>query len=222
MAYSSLAEMTGYPAELARARETAARKALALDPADAQAHAALATHYMDAGDPARAEAEFDKALSLNPGSADLLAIYAGWASGFGEPDQGVEAAERAMRLNPYTPPWAVYNFAYAYFMADRYEDALRQFDRMPADAYTPSAYVYRAAALGGLGRTDAARRAVAEALARQPGLSIEAFADGYATNDEERERLITTMRAAGFPVCAAAPDLASDPDLRRLDECTTS
>ena len=222
MAYSSLAEMTGYPAELARARETAARKALALDPADAQAHAALATQYMDAGDPARAEAEFDKALSLNPGSADLLAIYAGWASGFGEPDQGVEAAERAMRLNPYTPPWAVYNFAYAYFMADRYEDALRQFDRMPADAYTPSAYVYRAAALGGLGRTDAARRAVAEALTRQPGLSIEAFADGYATNDEERERLITTMRAAGFPVCAAAPDLASDPDLRRLDECTTS
>ena len=222
MAYSSLAEMTGYPAELARARETAARKALALDPADAQAHAALATHYMDAGDPARAEAEFDKALSLNPGSADLLAIYAGWASGFGEPEQGVEAAERAMRLNPDTPPWAVYNFAYAYFMADRYEDALRQFDRMPADAYTPSAYVYRAAALGGLGRTDAARRAVAEALARQPGLSIEAFADGYATNDEERERLITTMRAAGFPVCAAAPDLASNPDLRRLDECTTS
>ena len=28
------------------------------------------------------------------------------------------------------------------------------------------------------------------------------------------------MRAAGFPVCAAAPDLASDPDLRRLAECT--
>ena len=80
---------------------------------------------MDAGDPARAEAEFDKALSLNPGSADLLAIYAGWASGFGEPEQGVEAAERAMRLNPDTPPWAVYNFAYAYFMAGRYEDALR-------------------------------------------------------------------------------------------------
>jgi tetratricopeptide (TPR) repeat protein len=222
MAYASLAEMTGYPVDLPRAREAAARKAVELDPADAQAHAALATHYMDAGDPARAEAEFDKALSLNPGSADLLATYAGWASGFGEPESGVAAAERAMRLNPDTQPWAVYNFAYAYFMAGRYESSLRQFDRMPNDAYTPSAYVYRAAALGALGRTDAAKAAVAEAVARQPDLSIESFADGFSANEADRARLIDTMRNAGFPVCAAAATLAVSPGLRRLPECVTS
>ena len=158
MAYGGLAETTGYPADLLKSREAAARKAVDLDPGDAQAHAALATHYMDVGDPARAKAEFDKALSLNPGSADLLAIYAGWASGFGEPDQGVQAAERAMRLNPDPQPWAVYNFVYAYFMAGRYEDALRQFDRMPIDAFTPGTYIIRSATLAALGRTDAARR----------------------------------------------------------------
>ena len=115
---------------------------------------------MDNGDTARGEAEFDKALRLNPGSADLLATYAGWASNFGKPDKGVAAAERAMRLNPDTPPWAMYNFAYAYFMAGRYADALRAFDRMPADAYSPSAYVYRAATLGALGEHEAAKQAV--------------------------------------------------------------
>ena len=92
-----------------------------LDPRMRRRHAALATYYMDSNDAGRAEAEFDKALKLNPGSADLLSIYAGWASGFGEPEKGVEAAEQAMRLNPDTPAWAVYNFAYAYFMAGRYD-----------------------------------------------------------------------------------------------------
>ena len=56
----------GYPADIQQAREAAARKGVALDPADAQAHAALATYYMDSGDPARAEAEFDKALRPEP------------------------------------------------------------------------------------------------------------------------------------------------------------
>ena len=157
--YAGLADMEEYPANIQNAREAAARKAVTLDPGDAQAHAALATYYMDTGDAARAEAEFDKALRLNPGSADLLAIYAGWASNFGEPEKGVAAAEQAMRLNPDTPAWAMYNFAYAYFMADRFADALRTFDRMPVDAYPPSAYIYRAAALGALGQTEAAKLA---------------------------------------------------------------
>ena len=218
-AYAGLAEIEGYPDEVVAEREAAARKAVELDPGDAQAHAALATDYMDAGETARAEAEFDKALALNPGSADLLAIYAGWASGFGEPDAGVAAAERAMRLNPDVQPWAVYNFAYAYFMAGRYEDALRQFDRMPRDAYTPSTFVYRAATLGMLGRDDV-KAATADALAALPGVTIETFAASYWASS--RERLVEAMRAAGFPVCASANQVATMPGLVRLPECVTS
>ncbi|MGD9512146.1 MAG: tetratricopeptide repeat protein, partial [Geminicoccaceae bacterium] len=220
--YAGLSEMKGYPADLEAARQEAAQKAVMLDPADASAHAALATYYMDHGDAARAENEFDKALKLNPGSADLLATYAGWASNFGEPEEGVAAAERAMRLNPVPPYWALYNFAYAYFMVGQYEAALRMFDRMPADAYTPATYVYRAATLGALGETAAAREAVAEALAQMPDLSIEAFVADYASNPSERDRLIETMRAAGFGACAPATELGARPDLPRLPECLAS
>jgi tetratricopeptide (TPR) repeat protein len=222
LTYGDLAETAGYPPRLQEAREAAARKAIEFDPADAEAHAALAAFYMDIGDAARAEAEFDRALALNPGSADLLAIYAGWASDFGEPEQGAEAAERAMRLNPATPAWAVYNFGYAFFMVGRYDDALRMLNRLPKDAYTPATYVYRAAALGALGRTEEAKKAVAEALAHNPGLSIEGFASGYGSNDAQRQRLTETMRLAGFPVCAGEADVKADPDLRRLPECVTS
>ena len=222
LTYGGLAEMTGYPADLEAARQAAAQKAVTLDPADASAHAALATYYMDTGDAARAEAEFDKALRLNPGSADLLATYAGWASNFGEPEEGAAAAERAMRLNPDTPAWALYNFAYAFFMAGRYDDALRMFNRMPADTYTANGYVYRAAALGGLGDTAAAKRAVADATRRLPEISIETFVADQASNPAERDRLVETMRAAGFPVCASPAALAADPGLQRLPECAAS
>jgi pentatricopeptide repeat protein len=217
--YAGLAEMAGYPADLQAARQAAAQKAVALDPADASAHAALATYYMDTGDAARAESEFSKALRLNPGSVDLLSIYAGWASNFGEAAKGVAAAERALRLNPDTPAWALYNFGYAYFMVGRYDDALRMFNRMPADTYSPNAYVYRAATLGGLGKTAEAKRAVADAMTKQPDLSVEAFAASQSSNSAERDRLVETMRAAGFPLCVSAPARAADPDLFRLPEC---
>ena len=222
LTYGGLAEMTGYPADLQAARQVAAQKAVALDPADASAHAALATYYMDTGDAARAESEFDKALRLNPGSADLLATFAGWASNFHKPEEGVAAADRAIRLNPDTPAWALYNFGYAYFMAGRYDDALRMFNRMPADTYTPNTYVYRAATLGALGDTAAAKRAVADATSKLPDISIETFVADQSSNPSERERLVETMRAAGFPACASAAALSAEPDLQRLPECTTS
>ena len=62
--------------ELRQAAMDAARRAVELDPADAEAHAALAEQIGFTGDLAGAEAEYDKALGLNPNSADLLTWYA--------------------------------------------------------------------------------------------------------------------------------------------------
>jgi TolB-like protein/class 3 adenylate cyclase len=222
LTYGSLAEMEGYPQDMQQLRLTAAQKAIDLDPSDGAAHAALATYYMDTGDSPRAESEFDKALRLNPGSADLLSIYAGWASNFGKPEEGVAAAERALRLNPDTPSWALYNFGYAYFMTDRYTEALKMFDRMPADTYTDNALVYRAATLAALGNADAARRAVDAAMARQPDLNIEVFAADQSSTEVERKRLVDTMRAAGFPPCAPPEVAATRPDLPRPPECRSA
>ena len=80
-----------------------------------------------------------------------------------------------MRLNPDTPPLAMHNFAYAYFMVGRYADALRILDRLPMDAYPPSAYIYRAATLGRWGKHEAAKQAVDVALKHNPNLSIETW-----------------------------------------------
>ena len=86
----------------------------------------------------------------------------------------------------------------------------------------PQAFLPPVVANGLLGRTDAAKKAVTLALANDPGVSIEKFADEMASNNVERERLIETMRAASFPVCASEADLKAKPDLIRLPECVTS
>ncbi len=222
MALGDLAEIEGYPEQVQDAREAAAHKAVELDPLDPTAHVALATVYMDSGNAPRAQAEFDSAFDINPNSADLLAMYAGWASDLGAAEDGAKAALRANQLDPEMPPWAVYDNAYAFFMAGHYDEARRLFDRMPREAYTPSTWVYRAATLGMLGDTERARDAVADALTATPDLTIEAFAHTHGSNEAQRRRLIETMRAANFPVCAGAAVIAASPGLHRLPECAAS
>ena len=215
-AYSGLVDETP---EVRKAREDAARRAVELDPNDAEARVALATVYGDAEDLPQAEAQFDEALHLSPNSADLLSIYADWGYHFGKPQAAVEAAERAMRLNPNTPTWAYSNFARAYFSAGRYADAVRMSDRLPPETYLRNDWVYRAAALGGLGRTDEARAAVAETLARFPDVTTEWGAWWYGLHETEYGRLVETMRAAGFPPCAGEDKVAATPGMKHLPEC---
>jgi TolB-like protein/class 3 adenylate cyclase/Tfp pilus assembly protein PilF len=220
--YSVLAGFLDDPREVGKAQADAARRAVELDPADAEAHAALAYVHGTAGDLPRVEAELDKALSLNPNSADILTFYAGWASSFGKAEEGMTAAERAMRLNPNMPAWALNSFRYAYFMVGRYEDALRMQDRRPRESYQRYDYVFRAASLAALGRVDEARAAVAETLKQFPNITVEGFAGAPEWSEAERRRLTETMRKAGFPICADKVDLKNMPGIRRLSECTST
>lgn len=132
--YSLLAGWVDSP-ELGELFMAAAQRAVELDPLDAEAHAALGFAIGAAGDLKQAEAAFEKALSLNPNSADILTFYAMWASGFGKAGKGVEAAEHAIRLNPEMPGWALSAYRYAFFMAGRYEEALRFQERRPKQSY---------------------------------------------------------------------------------------
>jgi Tfp pilus assembly protein PilF len=207
--------------ELRQAGMDAARRAVDLDPADAEAHAALAHMVGATGDLVHTEAEFDKALDLNPNSADLLTWYAGWANSFGKGDKGAEAADRARRLNPNMPTWALGLYRYAYFMAGRVEDALRMQERTPRENYRRQDHIWRAMLLATVGRTDDAHAVVADTLAHFPGVSIESYARTPDWSDAERERLTEAMRKAGFPACATAEDLKNMPGIKRLPECIT-
>ena len=104
-------------------------------------------------------------------------------------------------------------------MAGRYEDAARMLERVPPENYTRSRWIFRAASYAALGRAEEAQAIVKQALDRFPDLTIEGFVSDPGWNEAERQRLIETMRAAGFPACAKPEELAPFAKPVRLPEC---
>ena len=196
-----------------------ARRAVEIDPRDAMAHAQVAWVLGVQGNFVASEAEFETALRLNPGDAEILTLYSVWAGTFGHPELGAEAVDHAIRLNPNYPFWQAYNFGPAYFMAGRFEDALRILERLPKDKYLFWSWVFRAASYAALGRSAEAKAATSDALQHFPDLTIEGFTGTADSSDADRSRLIGPMRAAGSPPCAKPETLAKNPQLVRLPEC---
>lgn len=215
-----LSKRYGAPAESAtREALAAAQRAVALDPMDAEAHAALAVMLADQGQLERAKAEFEAALRLNPGHIETLTFYSGWASAFGDAEAGAEAADRALRLDPDYAPWAPSLFRWAYFMAGRYADALWISERQPPENRSRYGKTLHAAILGALDRKSEAAAAVFDLLADDPDLTVEGFVSDPLLTAKDRQRLTENLIRAGLPLCAP-PDLRSRiDDAFRLPEC---
>jgi TolB-like protein len=199
--------------------EDAAYRALTLDPGDAEAHAVVASALANRNDFVRAKAEFDVALRLAPNAAEILIFYIGRASTFGEPERGADLVARAIRLDPNYPNWANRPFAIANFMAGRYQQAVDFFERLGTDKHNWKSWSMHAGALAALGRSQEAATLVAEALEAHPELSIELVVNEPGWSDAEHQRLIETMRLAGFPPCDRAGALVEIAAPRRLPEC---
>ena len=92
-------------------------------------------------------------------------------------------------------------------------------ERLSPDQWTRFVFVRKAAVLAALGRVEEAKVVVADALKRFPGLTIQAIVSTPAWGDFERQRLIETMRKAGFPACAVPETVAKVTKLASLPEC---
>jgi len=198
----------------------AAKRAVALDPSDAEAHSVLGSALAERGELAQAKSSFDTSLRLAPNAFEILALFAGWAPELGEAHRGAEMAERAVRLNPYYPTWSAQIFGWTYFAVGRYEDALQMLDRLTLENYGDFCWVARAGALASLGRSAEAEATVRQALERFPDLTIESYVYGRSMSGDLRSHLIETMRLAGFPPCGKAEEMPGVAEPMRLPECT--
>jgi DNA-binding winged helix-turn-helix (wHTH) protein/tetratricopeptide (TPR) repeat protein len=148
-------------AEVADRADTAAKRALTLDPDLPTAHYASASlemaHHWRFD---KAETGFRRALELDPTSVQSRFGYAHLKFAKGEVPAALRLIEEALRLDPASPLLGARYCQAFYYARDfhRAEAECRKvLDREPGYAL---AYYYLALSLGSLGRTDEARRSL--------------------------------------------------------------
>ena len=195
------------------------RRAVELDPMDAEAHAGLGFALAHDGDLKQAEAEFGEALRLNPSSADVLTRYAFWASTFGKPNEGAAMAERAIRLNPNAPPWAFASFAVPSSWPGNTSSALQIHQRLPKEMFADADYIEAAEILIAADQAEAAGRC-RRGAGRVPDDHHRKLDRRSGWSDADRRKTVALMREAGFPACASKAEVEKGGIVVRLPECT--
>jgi adenylate cyclase len=193
----------GAPNEAYSSAESLARRAIALDPADAEAHATLARAILvSRGDYEGALAEARRALALNPNLAIAHTVLAQTLIFSGQPRQGVAAFERAVRLDPRyrMAPGGANLFVIGLYFSREYESAAEAANRaVRADPEYPLLYRWLAAALGQLGRTAEATEALERAIEVAPA-SFDVYVRQRVPwhRPEDHAHMLEGLRKAGW------------------------
>ena len=98
--------------EAQKSCERLAQRAVALDPADAETRACLATFLVNRGDFDGAQTEAERALAISPNLARAYEALAMTLIFGGRPKDGLAVLERCIRLDPSCPEmWSLLNWA---------------------------------------------------------------------------------------------------------------
>ena len=155
--------------ETLRSAEASARRAVALDGADAEARSLLSTALRRRGDYEGGLAEAERALTISPNMAG--AHYAKGASlvSAGRPKEALAAIERSIRLDPRRSAVRFNQIALALYFTGEYDAAVDAANRaIRSSPNYPNPYRWLAAALGQLGRIEEAKQALEKAIAIAP------------------------------------------------------
>lgn len=216
--FAWLATTEAGAAELFQQMLRYARKAVSLDPMDADAHAALGYALTMTGDYEQGQVHLEEAQRLTPNAFDILIFLSCLAP---TPEKEVAAADHAIAINPAYPKWAVPCLRLAYVLAGRHADAIQVQSRQPEEEWNTDGFVVVAGSLAMLGRKEEAAAVVKRGIAKFPGLlSIERFALNRGWPPDSIKVVEDLMRRAGFPACATNQELADTPQPVRLPECT--
>src|SRR6478672_6674004 len=185
-----------------RSAETLARRAVALDGADAEARSCLGWALQARGEADDALAEIERALSMSPNLA-IAHGHRGATLIFAErPKEGLTALETCIRLDPRDPYLAVrlLHIACGLYFCSEYEAAIEASKRL-IRSYPDFPMIYRwsAAALGQLGRTTEAKEELEKAILRAPG-AFDMYVRKRAPwfRPEDHAHLVEGLRKAGW------------------------
>lgn len=176
-----------------------ARRALALDPDEAEVHRILGSINISSGELEKALQHFKRGLEINPSHAYLVAKTAEIYNCLGQPLMALELATKAKEIDPYIPENAWEEEVIAYYLLGRYQEALAlvgQFER-------PSrrALVYAVASSVHCEDVKGVARLAAALLRMDPHFTVSAFLQAvHFYNGEIEQQLAADLQAADLPV----------------------
>jgi adenylate cyclase len=189
-------------AEIMSSTAALARRAVALDGADAEARSLLCSTLWARGDYEGALAEAERALAMAPNLAFAHHMFGTTLIFSGRAKEGVAALERSIRLDPRHPRSEVRLNQMAlglYFFRDyagAAEVAKRAIRSYPD---FPNPYRWLAAALGQLGRIAEAKEALHRAIAIVPGAFERNVRDRPPwMRPEDHAHMLEGLRKAGW------------------------
>jgi adenylate cyclase len=186
--------------EALRSAETLARRAVALDGADAEARTRLANALYRRGDHEGGLAEAEQALAISPNLADAHGVRGATLIFSGRVKEGLASLERCIRLNPRQSATRLNQFALGLYFLREYEAAVEAAKRV-IRSYPdfPNTYRWLAAALGQLGRIEEAKKALEKAMAIVPG-SFDMYVRGRVPwmRPEDHAHMLEGLRKAGW------------------------
>jgi adenylate cyclase len=181
----------------------AARRAVVLDDADAQAHGVLAVFDIFSGRHDEARRRLRRALDLDANSALLHGYLAASYAFCGDYDAALPGSDAAMRLSPRDPFLTIWHLlkGWAALLSDHYREAVEfATQAVEANAEFPDNYAVLASAYGHLGNAAQARAALDELLRRMPGLTAaDERLNRPFGSPVQRECFLEGLRQAGLP-----------------------
>ena len=180
-----------------------ARKALELVDSLGMPHRLLADIYRARRQWDKALAEAEQAVSKDANAMTMFGVAINLDK-VGRHEESVAWFEKILRLDPYPPVYFLVDSGVAYFMAERYEDALAQFKRVlerakEGEYNLKSAHRNLAATYSMLGQEKEARHHAAELLRLDPKFSLERLSKTVPyKNKADIEHLINALRKAGL------------------------
>ncbi len=190
---------TEAPSQALQQAQDLARKALSHDETNPDAHRVLAQVYDRQLKDDLAISEMQRALELNPNDPHSHREFGSLMLYSGQADNAINSYKKAMHFDPNGfPPGSFMNFALAYYLKGRYDDALRMskqgLTRSPNFA---EPYIPLAAAYAQLGRPDEAASAAAMILRLHPFFELGSYGSRFR-NPAHRAAIIDGLRKAGL------------------------
>jgi adenylate cyclase len=189
-------------AETLISAEALARRAVALDGADAEAHSTLAATLCSRGDYEGALDEAERALAISPNLAGAHATLGATRIFSGRPKEGLAALETSIRLDPHDPllPSRLNRLALGRYFSGQYEAAVEAAKRaIRLNPDYPMPHRWLAAALGQIGRTEEAKEALGKAIAIAPAsFDMHVRSRVPWMRPEDHDHMLEGLRKAGW------------------------